>query len=434
MFRHFLALVLVTVMVVSVGNFAAADMPEKPDKLNIIALDIDVIQFGEAAQEFEDNYGIEVEWLEYPYGELWNQITTSIAGGATIDLFHMSNSWHAELAELGMVRPLNDFYTDEELEGINEMYWDVTVEFMKSHGGQQWAFPGTAASVSFFYNEGMLEELGYTEPPETWDEMLQISREAMDEGLASYGFFPGWLAAHEDGMVWFDIMLKLHGGEWMTEDRSEFIFNSEAGVEAVTLMKEILDEGLVPRAALEESDWANYHYFLAGDQPFEINWNFIYGSALDPDRSEIVDDIAVALMPGIEKDSYTVLGGGGYAVSPTSRAPEWAALLSQYMHSEEGARGVMAEQRGAEGTVEKLYHPEYDDDFPAEEYPLRDFFYEQMQYAGLRPSHFITWYSEFRDNIFTPAVHRALLGQQDVEEALNQAQQEAQRMLEAEGL
>lgn len=131
--------------------------------------------------------------------------------GATVDLFHMSNSWHPELG--GMALPLNDFYTDEELAEINEKYFDVVVEFMTSHEGRQWVFPGTAASVSFLYNAGILEELGYTEPPATWGEILQISREAIDQGLATYGFFPGWLSAHEDGMVWFDIMLKLHGGE-----------------------------------------------------------------------------------------------------------------------------------------------------------------------------------------------------------------------------
>ncbi|MFN2362990.1 MAG: hypothetical protein ABR596_01740, partial [Halarsenatibacteraceae bacterium] len=61
-------------------------------------------------------------------------------------------------------------------------------------------------------------------------------------------------------------------------------------------------------------------------------------------------------------------------------------------------------------------------------------FKDHIEYGGLRPSDNLTWYSEFRNNIFTPAMHRALLGEQDVEEALDQAQEEAQELLESRGL
>jgi len=434
-----LSILLLAVLLVLGFSFtqvqAVEDMPEKPDELSIIALDIDVDQFGEGVEIFEETYGIEVEWMEYPYGELHGQISTSIAGGSTFDLYMMSNSWHPEFGQLGMAVPLTDIVSQEKLDEINEKFFEATVDNMTSHD-EQWALPGTAATVTFFYNKAMLEELGYEEPPATFPEWLEAGREAMEQDLATYAFFPGWLSAHEDGMVQFDIMLKMHGGSWMNEDQTEWTFNSEAGVEALTLMKEILDEGLVPRAALEQSDWDNFHYFLAGDQLFEINWNFVYPQAVDPERSEIVDDIGYMVIPGIEEDDpgYTVLGGGGYAISPTTRSPEWAFRLLDYMHRDEGALGVMEEQGGAEATIEKFYTEEYDDMFPSEDYPLREVYGDQMENAGFRPGVYLTWYSEFRDNIFTPAMHRALLGEQDVEEALNEAYEEAQEMLEAEGL
>ena len=416
---------------------ALDDMPEKPDKLNIIALDIDVDQFGEGVEIFEEKYGIEVEWMEYPYGDLWNQITTSITGGSTVDLYMMSRSWHAELGQLGLAMPLDEIVSEEELAAVNEKFFDATVEFVSSHG-HQWAIPGTAATVSFFYNEAILSELGYEEPPATWDEMLDISREAIDAGLASYGFFPGWLAGHEDGMVWFDLLLRLHNGRWLNEDRTEWVFNNEEGVKTLEFMKDILDEGLIPQAALEVTDWDNFHYFLAGDQPFEINWNFVYQAAIDPDQSDIVDDFAVGHIPGIERESYTLMGGGGYAISPTTRSPEWSFKLLDYMHREEGALGVMAEQAGAEAVIEDIYLNYEDYGLTLEEYPMIEVFQEQMEYASVepygRPSGYLTWYSEFRDNIFTPAMHRALQGEQDIQEALDEAQQEAQQMLEAEGL
>ena len=440
MTKKLLGIILVLALMLAFNPVAVEaypdEMPEKPEQLDIIGLDIDVEQFGEGVENFEEEYGIEVNWMEYPYGDLWDQITTSIHGGVTFDLYMMSNSWHPELGQLGMAVPLGDVVSQNTLDEINARFFDATVDFVSSHE-EQWAIPGTASTITFFYNESMLNELGYEEPPANWGEMLEISREAIDEGLAEYGFFPGYLSGHEDGMVQFDLMLKLHDGQWMNEDRTEWTFNDEAGVEALTQMKEHLDEGLIPEASLEQSDWDNMHHFLSGDQPFEINWNFVYQMAIDPEQSDIVDDFAVDHVPGVEgkeRDTYTVLGGGGYAISPTTRSEEWAFKLLDYMHREEGAIGVMEEQGGAEATMVEPYEDPEAFGFPPEEYPMVEVFPQQLDYGGVRPSDYLTWYSEFRDNIFTPAMHRALLGEQSVEDALDEAQQEAQEMLEAEGL
>ncbi len=93
----------------------------------------------------------------------------------------------------------------------------------------------------------------------------------------------------------------------------------------------------------------------------------------------------------------------------------------------------MRDQGGAEGTIKAIYEDPTAYGFPPEENPLIDVFIQQMEFAGLRPSDILSWYSEFRSNIFTTAMHRALLGQQGIQEALDQAQREAQQMLDMEG-
>ncbi|SDM47306.1 extracellular solute-binding protein [Halarsenatibacter silvermanii] len=133
-------LILAFALVFSPANVEALpeDMPEKPDQLEIIGLDIDVEQFGEGVENFEEEYGIEVNWMEYPYGDLRDQITTSIHGGTEFDLYMMSNSWHPELGQLGMAVPLGDVASQETLDEINERYFETTVDFVSSHG-EQWA-------------------------------------------------------------------------------------------------------------------------------------------------------------------------------------------------------------------------------------------------------------------------------------------------------
>ncbi|SDL79493.1 ABC transporter substrate-binding protein [Halarsenatibacter silvermanii] len=414
------------------GRAAASENPpEKPEKLTIIGESgIDAEAYEGVLADFAEEYGIEIEWREYPYDELWDQITTSIMAGDTVDLVRLSSSWHAELGELGMLIPLEEIAAETELGKAAEIYFDSSLEALRSHD-QLWGLPITAASLMFMYNEDMLHELGYESPPATWEEMVDMSQKAIDEGLAEYGFFPGWVSAHEDGMVWFDLMLKLHDGSWMNEDKTEWTFNDEAGVKALTFMKEMLEKEIVPQAALEVSDWDNYHHFTSGEQLFEINWGFVYGPATDPEASEISDSVGIGLIPGIERESYTVLGGNGYAVAGTSRSPEWAFELLQYMAGKEGAAEYLT-HHGSDVPVKNFYedHPQ----FPSEEFPLMEPYSEQIEYAGFRPSRYLTWYSEFRDNIFTPVMHEALLGEKEIEKALDEAQKEAQKKLEAEGL
>lgn len=437
MIKKSVSIILLLSLVLAVSAFSAEaldDMPDKPDELSIIATDIDVDQYVQiGADNFEEEYGIEVNIMSFAYGDLWDQIVTSIAGGEVFDLYQMSNSWHPELGEYGMAVALDEIVSEEELDEITDRYFDVSIEFLTS-GGHLWALPGNVSTLVFFYNEAMLNELGYDYAPETWDEMIDISREAIDEGLAEHGFFPGWLAAHEDGMVWFDIMLKLHDGNWINEEQTEWTFHEEEGVKALTLMKELLNEGIVPEASLEVSDWDNYHMFLSGQTPFEINWNFVLELADDPDASDIIGDYGVDHIPGIERDTYTVLGGGGYGISPTTRSEEWAFKLTDYLHRAEPQANLLKALDGAEATVKDLYENPEDHTISREENPLMDMYEQQLGYGGLRPSDYLTWYSEFRDEIFTPAMHRALMGEQGIEEALNEAYEEAQQLLEQRGL
>lgn len=410
-----------TLLLALTGSLASAQEADKPNSLTLFTTPEWAQYVEPSLAEFTQQHGIAVEVTVVPYDQMFNQLTSAILGGQTVDVMELDPAWIPELAAQGMVAPLDDVITTDTLEAylpgsVDLMRWDE----------QLFGLPLVAGFPYFFYNEDMLEQIEVSAVPKTWAEVEEVSRKAMDAGLADHGIFLG-LAPLEGLMVYFDVFLKLYGGDWLNEDRTEWVFNSEAGVEALTYMKHLIDTGVVPRAALETADRDSTTTFLAGRAPFHFNWSFTYGLMQDPSNSKVVESARPALVPGINEPSYTSMGGGGYAVSVTSQSTEWAAELTKFLTSGQAATNML-EGRGSD----IAWAPLYEDQEIFERMPLLEVYVEQVPYGGLRPQ--LTWYTEFRDNMFLPDIHNALLGQQDIQEALDAAQRKAQERLQRDGL
>lgn len=426
--KYFGIVCLVFLLSFSLSGFVLAN---KPDQMTIITVDTGETFARSTIEEFSEKYGIEIVWQVVPYAQLWGQITTAITGGQPVDLFWIDNPWHPELGSLGMVHALNDWYSEEELASLTANYLPVTIDMLISND-KLWGLPVLAATTNFYYNEDILTELGYDNPPQTWEELETISQEAIDADLADYGIFFGWTPS-ESLIVHFDTFLKLFGGDWMNEDKSQWTFNSEEGIQALTYMKHLLDTGIAAPGSVEVDDWVSQNSFLAGRVPFEVNWGRVKSQLVNPEQSQVTDSGRVGLIPGIELDSYTVMGGGGWSVGITARSPEWSFKLMEYAASKPVGRRLI-EGYGSEAAWKAFYEAPLVDEFTSDDYPFFAGFKQQIEYAGFRPSAYLTWYSHFRDNILNPRVHEALLGRISPEEALNQAQREAQRELESFGL
>lgn len=403
-------------------------MAEKPDELTIMGTDTSPIYSGAAVEAFEEEYGIDVEWQIVPYGDFFMQLTTSIGGGVPVDVYWTDTPWHAELGDMGMMIPFEDHYEEEELEELLARYFPASVEKLQSHG-QTWAFPVITSPYYFWYNIEMLSDLGYEEAPETWDELREISLEAIEAGEADYGLLLGWDVG-EALMTWFDKFLKLHEGDWINEDHTEFVFNSDEGVQALEYMIEMLEEGVVAEASLELGDWDSVYSFMAEETPFEINWGAVYPDIKDPEESAVADKYSTAILPGHNDiESYSSVGGGGWAVGTTTRSQEYAFKLMEYASGEMAAVGVL-EDKGTEAVMPDVID-ERDDLVDQEANPIYE---KQLEHVGFRPGNFMTWYSYFRDEILAPRLHDALHGNLSAEEALDAAYEEAQQELEDRGI
>lgn len=145
-----------------------------------------------------------------------------------------------EFADEGALVSLEDMGFDiAEMEANHSKFWmDLGVCEDGNHYGIPW-FPNFKSIV--FYHAPTFEEQGY-EIPETWDEMVALSQQIVDDGMTPWCFgFESGGATGWPGTDWIeDIYLRQQGaemyGQWFNHD---IPFNDPTVVEAFDTFGEI---------------------------------------------------------------------------------------------------------------------------------------------------------------------------------------------------
>ena len=172
------------------------EVPEesgKPEKITIISTTDDVGYFEYIGEQYTEEYGVEVEIISQAYDDTKTKITTSVTSG-NADIAYLDVVWPAEFADKGLILPLDEYYTDEMRENLLQGNID-----QMSAGGKVYGVPFCNNGTFMYYNKAMLGQAGYDAPPETWDELKEMSVKMQSEGICKYGIaWPG-LQAEEIG-------------------------------------------------------------------------------------------------------------------------------------------------------------------------------------------------------------------------------------------
>ena len=112
--------------------------------------------------------------------------------------------------------------------------------------------------------------LDIEEPPKTWDELKEMSRDMMDKGICKVWYCVG--ASQAEGLICdLTTMIYSFGGTWQKEDGS-FDINSESANNAVQFMYDSIQDGWADPASITYTDRDCLDPFMAGDAAFVMNW------------------------------------------------------------------------------------------------------------------------------------------------------------------
>ncbi|MFQ5972638.1 MAG: ABC transporter substrate-binding protein [Alphaproteobacteria bacterium] len=301
--------------------------------------------------KWEELTGIKINVVEIAIDQLFTKtLAEHRANTGAFDLLNVVPAWLPDLAEAGVLEPLDPFIDKygyrEELEDIAPVYRDNQMTYQ----GTVYGLPDDGDVLIMYYRKDLFgdparqtafkERFGYElAPPETWEQFLEISQ-YFTENPPHEGFY-GSAMIRAPGHIhyYFEERFRVEGGEFFDPDTMEAKINSDAGVKTLAGMvaeHEFMPPGVEAWGPIETlSAWLAGDLAMMGWWPPPGRWS---DGFLDPDIlsfvpvSEVEGKVGYALPPG---GAPQLAAGFSLSVASTSRNKEAAYLFAQWLNSKE---------------------------------------------------------------------------------------------------
>lgn len=347
----------------------------------------------------EANPGVTVEYVDIPYDDLHQKLTTSAAGGELPDLLRSDINWVAQFAELGIFAQLDAAMDDfDELAGatypgaLATNRWD----------GHYYGLPLNTNTRVLITSEEALGTAGMDAPPETFDQLRDMAAalEGTDMSVFADGGLQGW---NVFPWIWSN------GGRITDEDLTTATghLDGPESVAAVQLLVDLYQDGQIPNLIIgNEGATSTSDGLPSGDYATILDgpWMRDIWSGQYPEFEPIY-----APVPAGDGGSVSVVGGESIVMMASSEHQEEAAAFIEFTQSRE-FQLAMAEV--GQMTVVEEFADEAEID------PFYSVFATQLETA--RPRLPIPAASEV-DAILQGALTPAFEGEVSVQEALTNA-------------
>jgi multiple sugar transport system substrate-binding protein len=413
---------LIVVLAASLLGGCAAPKSSGPVTLHILTMDQAGLKPAEIDQIAADftakNPDIKVQMEYVAYDNVHDKIVTGMAAkppaydAAMIDVI-----WPDEFIKAGYLLDVTSRVTPEMKSGMFPASWNGV-----TRNGKIYGMPWLMDVKYFMYNKDMLQKAGIANPPATWEELAADAKTIKDKGIAEFPIIGSW-AQKEAVVCDFTVLLFGNGGAFL-DASGKPIFNNEKGVQALTWMKQTLDQGLTDPSSVGADENAVEASFLAGKNAFAVNWLFQYADSNDASKSQVVGQVAFAPMPvfkagadaGVKGSS--VDGSSSFGIMATTPYPDQTWKFLTYLASNEVQTKYSAEML-----------PVWQDDFkgdaltklegatPANPVTVPAFL-GQFPYANERPT--VPYYNE-GSTALQLAIQEALTGAKSPKDALDGA-------------
>jgi multiple sugar transport system substrate-binding protein len=331
----------------------------------------------------QNESGITVEYREMPAdsGQYFDKLRTEFqAGGATIDVIGGDVIWPVQFAANGWIADLSDLFTEEQ----QSEFLDAPIQ-ANIYKDRIYGVPFFTDAGMFYYRKDLLEKSGSTNAPQTWNEVIDLSRKIVDAGDAEYGMvFQG--AEYEGGVCNGCEYIWGSGGNILDDQNlSRVVIDSPEAAAGLETERMLVAEGVAPEAVAVYKEQESHTAFLGGGSPFIRNWPYMFGLASDPAISSIKpEQIGIAPLPVSSdgKQSYSALGGWNFFINETSQKKEQAWEFIKFMGEPE-QQSFFAINGSLLPTRKALY----EDEKVLKDAPAVELAKEVTQNARPRPTH-----------------------------------------------
>lgn len=268
---------------------------------------------------FTKETGIKVNLDDQNYNNQYQKITTQGQSNTHgDDVVAIDTIWTGSFGGAGFTLDLTDFLP----ESIKSQ---IAAPALASVGfkGKAFGMPAYNSSKHFYYNEQMLRSVGLNRAPKTLGELISYC-EILKKNKGKLGIeYPtsfSWVQL-EALTCDFVQMTDSLGGRFFASDNATPLFNKGAGVQALTLMKMMLDKGYAAPGSLTHQETDAQNDLISGKTAMSTNWEGLMSASVDPAQASkaVRGHIRIALIPGSSgRASGTCLGPEGWAIMKSS--------------------------------------------------------------------------------------------------------------------
>lgn len=275
-------------------------------------------------------------------------------------------------------QPLNEFLTKKELDN----YFEAFRVFCSDSKGQLRAHYYNTDTRPLWYRKDLIAT-----PPETWDELIEISKKVMAEHPEVKAGFLSTAGRYENTAFYWWSPFWSAGGKLVDEDFKPTFGvgkDREAMLKVLRLQKRLVDEGLMPTSVATLTSSADLNAAIVSSNAlFALcgNWHYASLGALIGEE-EFSKKWGMANPPVFEKGDPIANGAGGWTMAIFTDDPVKKQLAFNFMwYMYGGFKGM------ADSTLTAL--PTFKDitaDYaPIQRDPYRYAAAQQLQQAWLRP-------------------------------------------------
>ncbi|MDL2206247.1 sugar ABC transporter substrate-binding protein [Eubacteriales bacterium OttesenSCG-928-N13] len=397
-----LAWILVLMMVLLLAAPAANAEAELTGELTLsvgnswLAEDATGEAFKKAISQYEELHpGVKITAQGASQQDIKESFQTAALAGGGVDLVIMDNSGHAiDLAAMGLLLPLNQFITDEELESI---YQPGPLNSGKFEGVYH-SVPWYMDCCGMYCNTDRLNELGLTVPT-TWTEFETALDKVIGAGYggiitykSAYAFYSYF---YQNGCSVIDT----------TGEAPQVVVDSEAGVEAWNYITRLIGKGALVESFKEATSWDKvYESFANGEATFLLggDWCKTGIDKINPNLNYSIN----CMVEG--KQKATILGGWTWNINANTKNPALAYDFVRYITSEACDFVLAPEGKNAA-------RADFDLDKALEGKEVLKPLAEQFPYTMARPA---IINEKTIDEIITDAILTVVYGQADAEQSM----------------
>jgi multiple sugar transport system substrate-binding protein len=262
-------------------------------------------------QQFNDDhsgeYKVNHRKMPTDTGAFFDQLRTQFqAGGGDIDVIGGDVIWPAQFAANGWITDLSDRFTED----MRSKFLQGPID-SNTYDGAVYGVPWYTDAGMLYYRQDLLEQSGYQNPPETWEELIEMAKKVKQDSGTEDGFvFQG--AEYEGGVVDGIEYINSFGGSVLADGKSdEVVIDSPESVAGLSMERRMIEEEVAPKAVTTYTEEETEAAFLNGDAVFARNWPYMYALTQQEDMSNIsADQVGVAPLPkGDGGESVSGLGG-----------------------------------------------------------------------------------------------------------------------------